>query len=121
MSLDDELRRVLKPVDPGPGFTTRVLAAVEAARDGRNPAGSDDTRDARARSPLARHRGILGRRPWLWPALAASLVSAVVGVRWVEERREAERGRQATEQVMQALRVTSSKLNLARDVIADRR
>jgi hypothetical protein len=43
----------------------------------------------------------------------------VVGARWFEERRETERGLAARTQLIQALRLTSEKLNVAREVIAD--
>jgi len=112
MSLDDELRVALKPVDPGPEFTARVLAAVETEQQR-----SAGVSPGPATSPSGGRRVARPWRPWLWPALAASLVGALVGARWAEERREAERGEQARVQVMQALRLTSSKLNTARAVI----
>jgi negative regulator of sigma E activity len=126
MSIDDELRRALKPVDPGPEFTSRVLAAVQAED---RESGADAVRAmspagwtaSRPMSVASTSRGSWARRSWLWPAVAASLVGAVVGARWFEDRRETERGLQARTQVMQALRLTSNKLNVAREVIADHR
>jgi hypothetical protein len=57
----------------------------------------------------------------MWPALAASLVGAVVGARWFEVRRETERGLAARTQVLQALRLTTEKLTVAREVIENER
>jgi hypothetical protein len=126
MSLDEELHRALRPVDPGPEFTARVLAAVEA--DAQAHGGGD----AHARRTTTRSDGRTGgtnrafrrtwaRRSWMWPALAASLVGAVVGARWFEVRRETERGLAARTQVLQALRLTTEKLTVAREVIENER
>jgi hypothetical protein len=118
MSLDDELQRALRPVDPGPEFTARVLAALDshpADARSRDVAPATGRRDTAPRA----FRRTWARRSWMWPALAASLVGAVVGARWFEERRETERGLAARTQLIQALRLTSEKLNVAREVIAD--
>jgi hypothetical protein len=45
----------------------------------------------------------------------------VAGARWFEVKRETERGLEARTQLMQALRVTSEKLAVAREVIDDGR
>jgi hypothetical protein len=128
MSLHDDLHRALKPVDPGPEFTARVLAAIEAdARPEGSRRADDRTPDGRtfaARAEARRDGGRAfrrqwARRAWMWPALAASLVGAVVGVRWFEVQRETERGLAARAQVMQALRLTTEKLNVAREVVAE--
>ena len=113
MSFDDELRRAMRPVDPGPDFTARVLAAVEADTRGAGPSGAPPA--AIAAAPAFRRRW--ARRSWMWPALAASLVGAVTGARYFEVKRETERGLEARTQLMQALRVTSEKLAVAREVI----
>jgi hypothetical protein len=122
-SFDDDLRRALKPVDPGPEFTARVLAAVDAGsrERGATPASttSGARRDPRVRWWSRAGRAGWGRRSLIWPALAASLVGVAVGARIVEERRETERGLQARAQLMQALRLTSDKLNVAREVVKD--
>lgn len=95
---DNTLRKALRPVDPGEDFTARVLARV-AAEGG---AGG-----ASAVPPVRK-----GRRFVLPVALAASLILAVVSVHaW--KVREKEEGLAARDQVMEALRVTSEKLDLA--------
>jgi hypothetical protein len=114
--MDDELRRALKPVDPGPAFTARVLAAIEVERSG----GRNET--ATGRQPRVGSQTVMAGRErrapvWVWPALAASLVAGVVGARWAEERRETARALQARAQLIQALRLTSAKLNVAREVL----
>jgi hypothetical protein len=120
MSFDDDLRRAVRPVDPGPEFTARVLAAVEADARGERPGPLDGpTAPARQTAPAFRRQW--ARRSWMWPALAASLVGAVAGARWFEVRRETERGLEARTQLMQALRVTSEKLAVARQVIDEER
>ena len=120
MSLEDDLRRAVRPVDPGPEFTARVLAAVEADAHGVRPAGADRP-DAAARLAAPAFRRQWARRSWMWPALAASLIGAVAGARYFEVKRETERGLEARTQLMQALRVTSEKLAVAREVIDEKR
>ena len=120
MSLEDDLRRAMRPVDPGPEFTARVLAAVEAETRGAVPL--DAHRRVAAERPSApAFRRQWARRSWMWPALAASLVGAVAGARYFEVKRETERGLEARTQLMQALRVTSEKLAVAREVIDEGR
>jgi negative regulator of sigma E activity len=92
--LERLLRRALRPVDPGEDFTARVMAQVSA-----NP------RNLRAR---ARSR----RAAWIPLGLAASVILLVTGVYgWHQRQREA--GLAARAQVLEALRVTSEKLDLA--------
>ena len=92
--LDDTLRKALRPVDPGEDFTARVMARVAA-----EPTGPQRSRGLR-------------RFVWLPAALAAGLVLVVVAVHLRHVRQE-EAGLAARDQVMEALRVTSQKLDLA--------
>ena len=103
--LENQLRNALRPVDPGEGFTARVLARVaeEPQRDG----------NAVVEGPIARRRSLL---VWLPAAVAASLV-AVVAVTHVWRTRQEEAGLAARDQVMEALRVTSDKLDLAYQIV----
>jgi hypothetical protein len=89
--LENTLRKALRPIDPGEEFTARVLARVA----GEPP----------------RSRG-LRRVVWLPAALAAGVVLALVAVHVWRVRQE-EAGLAARDQVMEALRVTSEKLDLA--------
>jgi negative regulator of sigma E activity len=89
---DEQLRRALRPVDPGEAFTARVLARI---------------------SPEPRNLRVRWRRAaWIPAALAASALLAVVGLHeWQQRQKEA--GLAARTQVLEALRVTSQKLDLA--------
>jgi negative regulator of sigma E activity len=100
--LDATLRKALRPVDPGEDFTARVMARVAAGPAG--PAGPQRSREMRSRG--------LRRFVWLPAALAAGLVLVVVAVHLRHVRQE-EAGLAARDQVMEALRVTSQKLDLA--------
>lgn len=102
---DDQLRNALRPVDPGADFTQRVLERVaNAPRDATDP----------PEPPVAMPRG--GRAPaWLPMALAASLVFAAVGAHYWQQQAERAAGLEAREQLLEALRVTSDKLDLAYD------
>ncbi|HTE40812.1 MAG TPA: hypothetical protein VK629_08275 [Steroidobacteraceae bacterium] len=95
-SLEKSLHKTLEPVDPGEQFVSRVLARL-----------SDQPAVLEARVPP--------RRVWRWIpfALAASLVAAVLVRHELQLREEVERGRVAREQLLEALRVTSEKLDVA--------
>ncbi len=97
--LDNTLRKALRPVDPGEDFTARVLARVAA----------DGVSGASGAVPATRK---VARSVWLPAALAASLALVVFGVHKWNVRQE-EAGLAARDQVMEALRVTSQKLDLA--------
>jgi len=90
--LDKQLRQALRPVDPGEDFTARVLAQISA----------------KPRSLRTHWR----RAAWIPAALAASVLLVVAGVyEWQQRQKEA--GLAARAQVVEALRVTSQKLDLA--------
>jgi len=102
--IENELRRRLRPVDAPEGFADRVMRALPA-----------DVKPAAVvtlpapRRTWARHFGMPA-------ALAASLLAAVFLGQYVAEQRElrAEReGLEASRELMQALRLTSDKLDLA--------
>jgi len=97
---DERLRKALRPVDPGERFTESVLARV--AND---PAGS--TR--RVLKPTLR---------WLSAGLAASiLLGVLVAHEW--QLRRAQQGLEARQQLLEALRVTSNKLDIAYRAVND--
>ena len=91
--IEDELRRALRPVDPDEGFADRVMARVRT-----QPAGF-----SRWRQNRFRNFGV---------ALAASAVLAVVLIHIWQVQRE-RRGLQARQQLIEALRVTGEKLDIA--------
>lgn len=100
-NLDEKLRNVLRREEPPAGFADRVLQG--AARGRRQP-----------------HQE---RRPFLRWAAAAIVVGAVAGgiqYRAVQnEREERLRGEAAKEQVVQALRIAGSKLQLVQAKIKE--
>jgi hypothetical protein len=106
-SFEKELRQRLRPVDAPEGFAERLLAALPAER--KPTVVAFIPRGARP----ARHFGVPA-------ALAASLLGAVLfgmhvaNVRALREERE---GIAASQQLMQALRVTSQKLDLAYEAV----
>jgi hypothetical protein len=102
--LEDLLRSGLRPVDPGEAFTRQVLARAERERHQEH----DLQRTAHG-AALPRPRLLR----WASAALAASAVVAVVIFHQVQERRERMEGLAAREQLLEALRVTSEKLDLA--------
>ena len=94
MNIENELNEALARKSPPPGFTARVMTAIESeARVGR-----------RQRT----------RAWWQWSA-AALLLMAIGGgttAHYIEQRREGER---AKAQVLLALRITGAKLRDTRE------
>ena len=106
-NFENELRRALRPVDAPDGFTERLMRALPAQRPpARYP------RWYPSRKYRSSRRAVLDAG-----ALAASLLVAVLAGQQVAqvraERQAAGRGLAASRELMQALRVTSEKLDIA--------
>lgn len=88
---ENQLRDALRPVEPEEGFEQRVMARI--ARE-----------ESRRRTKVTR---------WISVALAASVAfAAIIGTHQWQLRREQE-GLEARKQLLEALRVTGEKLDLA--------
>jgi len=108
-NFENELRRALRPVDAPEGFTERVMRALPAQRDPVLPPVVNQ-------QPAYR----LVKRFGIPMAFAAALVLSVLlgmHVARVQDQRMAEEreaaGLAASRELMQALHVTSQKLDLA--------
>jgi len=99
-SIEDKLRRALRPVDAPPGFTEKLMAALPP-------------RPVHAVAPAPVRRPPPRQRWWVPAAAAASLVAAVLAGQHMAQLRAEREGAAARQQLMQALRVTSEKLDLA--------
>jgi len=89
--LEKHLREALRPVDPAPGFTSRVSARIHSEQ---------------------RRRWLPARYRWMPAAVAASVVlSLIVAYGWQWHREQ--QGLAAREQLIEALRLTGEKLDLA--------
>jgi hypothetical protein len=99
IDLEKQLRDALRPAAPPEGFAERIAARIEAVRLRR-----------RRPSPL-----------FLWApaALAASLVLGFAALHQWELRREQQQGLQARRELIEALRVTGEKLDLAYRGVSD--
>jgi negative regulator of sigma E activity len=107
-NLENELRRRLRPVDAPEGFTDRLMAALPAER---KPTVVEFKPKAVRSFP---------RQFGMPAALAASLLFAVVGGVYfanLRAHREEQEGIAASKELMQALRVTSQKLDLAYEAV----
>jgi len=94
--LEARLREALRPVEPSAGFTDRVLAQVHAAPDRESP------------------------RRWRIPAsLAASVILGLGLYLRVHQQRETAAGLEARRQVIEALRLTDQKLDLAYQTVKE--
>ncbi len=102
--IESQLRAALRPVAPRESFSQELLARVLVAP---RPPSKPRFSAARVR-PLAW---------WLTASLAASLLLAVGVHQHLEQQRLQQSGLEARREVMQALRVTSQKLNLAYEAV----
>jgi hypothetical protein len=106
---DSRLRAALHPVAPSDEFTRSLIAQVTADQASRAHAHAH-AHGARARKPKI-------SAWWLSTTMAASLLIAAGIQHQLHERRETARGLEARREVIEALRVTSQKLDLAYEVI----
>jgi hypothetical protein len=107
-NFERELRRRLRPVDAPEGFAERLMRALPKEKSPTVVAFTP-----RAARPSARQFGMPA-------ALAASLLVAVFAGMYVANDRayvEEQKGKAASMQLMQALRVTSQKLDLAYEAV----
>ena len=103
--LEQDLRRALRPVDPGEDFTRAVMARVQSRTVVEIPQAKPRPRFQRA-------------LPWAPAALAASLLMAIVMThQHRKEQQELAEGLRAREELLLALRVTSEKLDIAYQVV----
>jgi hypothetical protein len=106
--LNDRLRAALRPIDPGEDFTRKVLAQI--ASQARSPA---------LAAPFARPT----RAPdFRWLSAAALLMLVAIGMVVMHgwQARRAQEGMEARRQVMEALQVTSEKLDVAYRVVKEK-
>ena len=99
--IESRIRAALRSVAPSEDFSRKLLARVVADRPGR---------------PKPRRLLSAGARPlawWLTASLAACLILAVGVRQHLEQQRVQQSGLEARRQVLEALRMTSQKLNLA--------
>lgn len=103
-NLEGKLREALRAVEPQDGFADRVLAKLASEA---SPSGHEAQPGSRFRPRHAR---------WMSIALAASVLAAVlIGQQWrVQTEHE---GLEAKRQLLEALRMTSDKLDLAYQVV----
>jgi hypothetical protein len=85
---EDQLRRALERKEPSPDFAARVVARATARRP----------------APWANWRS------WATAAIAASLCLGAVGLELEHRQRERQQGEAARAQLLQAMHITSAKL-----------
>jgi len=103
--LESRLRDALRPVEPRKEFAEQLLARIAAQSQRRAP------------ERATRARGFRSAPWWLAAGLAASLFVAVGVQHHRNELDQRERGLEARRQVIEALRVTNQKLELAYRVV----
>lgn len=115
--LEDELHRALRRIDPPAGFTNRVMARVKEPAAAKR--GFDWLRPFRSAFwSRTEDRSWWGQRAVLgFAAMAAVIVVVASTVVWRQHRirEEQRRGELARAQVMQALHITTVKLNRVRN------
>jgi hypothetical protein len=103
--LEPQLRRALRPVDPGEEFTRAVMARIGAP-------------DRKTVARPQRARVLTRSLQWLPAALAATLLMTIIMKHDDHnELRTTEQGLRARGELLQALRVTSAKLDIAFQVV----
>jgi hypothetical protein len=105
-ALDQRLREALRAADPGEPFVRRVMARI----------GREKAETQILAKPGSARRSWPRRMAWISTALAASLLLALIGHQWQQDREQAE-GLEARARLLEALRLTSEKLDLAYDVV----
>ena len=102
--IESEMRAALRPVAPSEEFSQKLVAKVTSRRS----AALKPRRVASGWHPLAW---------WSGAGLAVSVVLAVGVHHHLEQQRLQQSGLEARREVLQALRVTSQKLNLAYEAV----
>jgi hypothetical protein len=103
--LESRLRAALRPIVPSDELEKKLIARV-----------TDEPRHSRPIRSRFLWGGLNSRARWLSAAAAASLLVAV-GIQNRGQQRERESGLEARRQVVEALRMTSQKLNLAYETV----
>lgn len=103
-NFENELRRALRPLDAPAGFTDKVMRALPASRE---PAPVETRREAPR--TWAQRLGI----PLAFAATLLVAVGLGMHVRNVQRDEEQAAGLAASRELMEALHVTSQKLDLA--------
>ena len=104
--IESQLKAALRPVAPRQQFSEQLLAQVMLVRSQNEP-----PRFRLARRPLAW---------WLSASLAASLVLGLGVHEHLQERRMQQSGLEARREVLEALRMTSQKLDIAYEAVKSR-
>ena len=105
--IESRIRTALRPVAPSDDFSQKLLARVVADRP---------------EQPKPRRLLAASARPlawWLTASLAACLILAVGVRQHLEQQRLQQSGLEARREVLEALRMTSQKLNLAYEAVKD--
>ena len=102
---ESQLRAALRPVAPSDDFTRDLIARMSAAQDPQSAPRALNRQRRRASAA------------WFAAAAAASLLIAVGVQQRLRQQHDRAQGLEARRQVIEALRVTSQKLDLAYQAI----
>lgn len=113
---EDDLRKALRPQDPGPAFTQRVMARISQQGVEQEKAAKAAALRQKRQWPSWLHW--LTVRPMLSGAVAALVLVIAIGLGYRQYERiqrqkieDARKAKEAEQQVMLALRITNSKMN----------
>jgi hypothetical protein len=102
--IESQMRAALRPLAPGEEFSQKLVANVTSPRP----------------APRKARRLAAGWRPLAWwfsASLAASVLLAVGVHQHLQQQRLQQSGLEARREVLEALRVTSQKLDLAYEAV----
>jgi len=119
---EDDLKKALRPEDPGPAFTERVMAGVHQMKARQELEKAARAAASRPKKQWPRWLEWLMVRPALSSAMATLVLLLGIGFGYrqyqqVQMQREQarilelQRAKQAEQQVMLALRITNRKMN----------
>jgi hypothetical protein len=108
--LESELRDALRPVAPSTDFTRRLIARLEAKAQA-------EAKPKPAVAVTSAPRRALSQPLWWLSGLAATLLIGFGVQQHMREQRELANGLEARRQVLQALQMTSQKLDLAYEAV----
>jgi hypothetical protein len=104
--LESQLRAALRPIAPSATFEKKLIACL-----------TDDPRHSQPDAKRGGGAGWHSRTRWLSIAAAACLLIGIALQTRMQMRHERENGLEARRQVVEALRVTSQKLDLAYEIV----
>jgi hypothetical protein len=112
--IESKMRAALRPLEPSEEFSQKLMARLEQPAQPGQPGAGRPGQPPRHSLPA---RGLRPLAWWLSASLAASVILAVGVQQHLQQQRLQQSGLEARREVLEALRMTSQKLNLAYETV----